>query len=238
MNLCLCLPTGAGLAFDKDAARNGPSGCLVFNFLSLLQHSFIHPPHPLWDKPWTLEGNSEVSLWPRRHTFILLLTSEAIAVKMGKMTTSHTVEHILSFFCFLCVVICLGVASIHKYIWCGQTFVTSQKTAQLEELEVGLGRKMREGLRFPGHSFTNLGFLKLLAIDSILLKALWGSPCWRCEEEESSPVPKLQETYEWPHCFASLWPVSHSEVWDWVKGPGRSACQKNTSVSLTGNCED
>lgn len=51
MNLCLCLPTGAGLAFDKDAARNGPSGCLVFNFLSLLQHSFIHPPHPPWDKP-------------------------------------------------------------------------------------------------------------------------------------------------------------------------------------------
>lgn len=50
--------------------------------------------------------------------------------------------------------------------------MTSQKTAKLEEPEVRLGRKMREGLEFPGHSFTNLGLLKLLAIDSILLKAL------------------------------------------------------------------
>lgn len=147
----LCLPTGAGLAFDKDAARKSPSACVVFNFLSLLQHSFIHPPHPPWDKPWTLEGNSEVSLWPRRHTFILLLTSEAIAVKMGKMTTSHTVEHILSFFCFLCVVICLGVASIPKYylMWTNTCDLTENSKIRRTRSGAGKENERRPQVSWP-----------------------------------------------------------------------------------------
>lgn len=41
------------------------------------------------------------------------------AIKIGKTTISHTGELILSFFCFLCVFICLGVVGIPKYISCG-----------------------------------------------------------------------------------------------------------------------